>query len=146
MSEGRTRILEMLAQKKITVDEAEKLLTAIGTNEKMENKPAATTTLNDKMPKYLRVVIEPGPDSNNSNDVERVNVRVPMGLIKAGMKLTSLIPSNASDKMNEAMKEKGIDFDLKNFKPEDVDELIAALSELEVNVEGKEKIRVFVEQ
>jgi hypothetical protein len=146
MSEGRIRILEMLAQNKITVDEAEKLLSAIGTNEKSESRPFSTSTLNGKMPKYLRVVIEPGPDSKNGDDVERVNVRVPMGLIKAGMKLTSLIPSNASDKMNEAMKEKGINFDLKNFKPEDVDELIAALSELEVNVEGKEKIRVFVEQ
>jgi|WetSurMetagenome_2_1015567.scaffolds.fasta_scaffold1333383_1 hypothetical protein len=145
MSDSRTRILEMLAQNKITVDEAERLLTAIGTNEKVEEKTSSTTTLNGKMPKYLRVVIEPGPDCKNGEIVERVNIRVPMGLIKAGMKLTSLIPSNASDKMNEAMREKGVDFDLKNFKPEDVDELIAALSELEVNVDGKEKVRVFVE-
>jgi hypothetical protein len=43
------------------------------------------------------------------------------------------------------MREKGIDFDLKNIKPEDLDELVAALSDLEVNVDGKEKIRVYAE-
>jgi len=145
MSDSRTRILEMLAQKKITVDEAEKLLTALGTNEKAEGTPSPATTLTGKLPKYLRVVVEPGSDSQNGDEVERVNVRVPIGLIKAGMKLTSLIPVKASDKMNEAMREKGIEFDLKNFKPEDIEELVAALSDLEVNVDGKDKVRVYVE-
>ena len=68
-----------------------------------------------------------------------------MNLIRAGMKLTSLIPPHASDKMNEAMREKGVDFDLRNMKPEDLEELINALSDLEVDVDGKTKVRVFAE-
>ena len=49
------------------------------------------------------------------------------------------------DKMNEAMREKGVDFDLRNMKPEDLEELINALSDLEVDVDGKTKVRVFAE-
>jgi hypothetical protein len=37
--------------------------------------------------------------------------------------------------------------DFSNFKPEDIDELIEALREMEVNVDGKdgEKVRVYAE-
>jgi hypothetical protein len=144
MSDNRTRILEMLAEKKITVDEAERLLAVAGNGEKKETSYAPVNTTNNKVPKFLRVVVEPGP-GQGAEDVEKVNVRVPMSLIRAGMKLTSLIPPHASDKMNEAMREKGVDFDLRNMKPEDLEDLINALSDLEVDVDGKTKVRVFAE-
>jgi len=144
MSENRTRILEMLAEKKITVDEAERLLAVAGNEEKTETTYTPASTTNNKVPKFLRVVVEPGP-GQGAEDVDKVNVRVPMSLIRAGMKLTSLIPPQASDKMNEAMREKGIDFDLRNMKPEDLEDLINALSDLEVDVDGKTKVRVFAE-
>ena len=144
MSENRTRILEMLAEKKITVDEAERLLAVAGNEEKTESTYIPPNTTNNKVPKFLRVVVEPGP-GEGGEDVDKVNVRVPMNLIRAGMKLTSLIPPHASDKMNEAMREKGVDFDLRNMKPEDLEDLINALSDLEVDVDGKTKVRVFAE-
>ena len=142
MNDNKKRILEMLAENKITVDEAERLLSATGSQADTGTAAPKEPRILKELPKYLRVVVEPDPNSEKS---ERVNIRVPMGLIRAGMKLTSLIPPHASDKMNEAMREKGIDFDLKNIKPEDLDELVTALSDLEVNVDGKEKIRVYAE-
>jgi len=145
MSENRTRILEMLAQNKITVDEAERLLAVAGTEEKAETTSTPANTTKNQAPKYLRVVVTPGPGSTEMDDVEKVNVRVPMNLIRAGMKLTSLIPPQASEKMNEAMREKGVDFDLRNMKPEDLEDLINALSDLEVDVEGKTMVRVYAE-
>ena len=144
MSENRTRILEMLAEKKITVDEAERLLAVAGNDEKEETSYTPINTTNHKVPKFLRVVVEPGP-GQGGEDVDKVNVRVPMNLIRAGMKLTSLIPPQASDKMTEAMREKGVDFDLRNMKPEDLEDLINALSDLEVDVDGKTKVHVFAE-
>ncbi len=144
MSENRTRILEMLAEKKITVDEAERLLAVAGNEEKTESTYTPPNTTNKKIPKFLRIVVEPGP-GEGAEDVEKVNVRVPMNLIRAGMKLTSLIPPHASDKMSEAMREKGVDFDLRNMKPEDLEDLVNALSDLEVDVDGKTKVRVFAE-
>jgi hypothetical protein len=148
MSDNRKRILEMLAGQKITVDEAERLLAVTETEpeKEEENTSYQTTPGRKQLPKYLRVVVEPGDNPGDGPPAEKVNIRVPMSLIRAGMKLTSLIPPHAADKMHDAMKEKGVDFDLRNIKPYDLDELIDALSDLEVNVDGgREKVRVYAE-
>lgn len=146
MAESRKRILEMLAEKKITVDEAERLLAAIGSGEGTEDK-SSDKAPDRKLPyKYLRVEVQPGSKGEGGHDANKVNIRVPMNLIRAGMKLTSLIPSQAADKVNEALKEKGIDFDMRNLKAEDIEELIEALGDLEVDVQdGREKVHVYVE-
>lgn len=142
MSDNQKRILDMLAEGKISADEAQKLLAAIGPG----GDEPKTTAGTPRHPKYLRVVIHPDPDAPKSEDVKRVNVRVPVALIRAGIKFTSLIPAEASDQVNEALKEKGIDFDVRNLKPEDLEELIEALHDLEVDVQdGKEKVHVYVE-
>jgi hypothetical protein len=147
MSENKKRILEMLAQNKISADDAYRLLSVIDTGESgRESAHKEKTTVKDKA-KYLRVTVLPTPDNEQSGNVDRVNVRVPMSLIRAGIKLTSLIPPEARDKVNGALREKGIDFDVRNLKPEDIEELIEALSDLEVDVVSSkgEKVRVFVE-
>ena len=145
MSDSKKRILEMLAENKITVDEAERLLSATGEKETEENSNRTfEEAIVRKMPKFLRIQVVPDP-ANNKDNVDKVNVRVPISLVRAGMKLTSLIPPQASDKMNEAMREKGINFDIKNIKPDDIDDLISALGDLEVDVEGATKVKVFAE-
>lgn len=142
MSDNQKRILDMLAEGKISADEAQKLLAAIGPG----GDETKTTAGTPRHPKYLRVVIQPNPEAAGEEDVKRVNVRVPVALIRAGIKFTSLIPAEASDQVNEALKEKGIDFDVRNLKPEDLEELIEALHDLEVDVQnGKEKVRVYIE-
>jgi Fe-S-cluster formation regulator IscX/YfhJ len=141
MSDNQKRILDMLEQGKISADEAQKLLAAIGSGGE-ETKP--TTPPRDA--KYLRVVVVPDPDAPKSEDVKRINVRIPLSLIRAGIKFTSLIPADASEQVNEALKEKGINFDVRNLKPEDLEELIAALHDLEVDIQnGQEKVHVYVE-
>ena len=90
--------------------------------------------------------MQPNPGAEGTHNVERVNVRVPMGLIRAGMKITSLIPSHAATHVNEALKSKGIDMDLRNLKTADLEQLVDVLSDLEVDVDnGKEKVRVYFE-
>jgi Fe-S-cluster formation regulator IscX/YfhJ len=142
MSDNQRRILDMLAEGKISADEAQKLLAAIGSG---GDEPKSTGAP-PRNPRYLRVVIQPNPDAPKGDDVKRVNVRVPVALIRAGIKFTSLIPADASDQVNEALKEKGIDFDVRNLKPEDLEELIAAMHDLEVDIQnGQEKVHVYVE-
>jgi len=142
MSDNQKRILDMLAEGKISADEAQKLLAAIGSG---SDEPRSTGAP-PRSPKYLRVVVQPNPDAPEDDDVKRVNVRVPVALIRAGIKFTSLIPAEASDQVNEALKEKGINFDVRNLKPEDLEELLAALHDLEVDIQnGQEKVRVYVE-
>jgi len=142
MSDNQKRILDMLAEGKISADEAQKLLAAIGSG---GDEPRSTGSP-PRSPKYLRVVIQPNPDATKEDAVKRVNVRVPINLIRAGIKFTSLIPAEASEQVNEALKEKGINFDVRNLKPEDLEELIEALHDLEVDIQnGQEKVHVYVE-
>jgi hypothetical protein len=69
-----------------------------------------------------------------------------MALIRAGVKLTSLIPHDAADKVDTTLKDKGIDFSLRNIKDEDLEQLVEALSDLEVDIEGgREKVRIYAE-
>jgi len=147
MSESRKRILEMLAQKKISTDEAYRLLDALETGEHGEESSGKASTIVKEKPKYLRVTVLPDPANEHPEKADRVNVRVPMSLVRAGVKLTSLIPPEARDKVNGALREKGIDFDVRNIKPEDLEELIEALEDLEIDVVSSkgEKVKVSVE-
>ena len=144
MSENRRRILDLLAGGKVTVDEAERLLSTVGA-------PAGETVVTPggeparkPQPKYLRVVVEPGEGSEGKK--EHVNIRVPFALLRAGMKFASVIPNAASSQINEKLKEKGIDLDVRDLKLEDLEKLVDALSELQVDVDSPhEKVRVFFE-
>ena len=147
MSKNKKKILDMLAQNKISADEAYRLLNVIESGEGTRENTGKTATAMKEKAKYLRVTVLPDAEHEHSQNVDRVNVRVPMSLIRAGIKLTSLIPPEARDKVNGALREKGIDFDVRNVKPEDLEELIEALSDLEVDVVSAkgEKVKVFVE-
>jgi hypothetical protein len=132
MNESRKKILAMLSEGKISVDEATQLLEKIPSSAEPE-KPAAPQGP-VKNPRFLRVVV-------NSNEGDRVNVRVPLSLIKTGIKLGSLMPREAAD----AIGEKG--FDLSTLSKLDENELAAALGELTVEVDGSEgeTVRIFAE-
>jgi len=141
MNEERRKILEMLAQGKISVDEAEKLLAAISQPE--EESETGKKYDKKNFPKYLRVVVEPGPASRKG---EKVNIRVPFSLLRAGIKLASVVPHDVQGKVNEHLKEKGINLDLSNITPDNLEELLKHLNELEVDVDSKEeKVRIFCE-
>ncbi len=148
MSESQKKILEMLENKKINVDEAYRLLGLLRAEGGPGTSPAkAEPGTQTARAKYLRVTVQPDPEHERSGNVDRVNVRVPMSLIRSGMKFSSLLPEQARDKVGFALREKGIDFDMRNVKSEDLDELIDALSELEVDVRSSdgEVVKVFVE-
>ncbi len=138
MSENKKKILEMVAENKISVDEAVRLL------ELVEEPEVSLKT--KKAPKYLRVTVKPSSEGRAESEVERVNIRVPMALIRAGVRLTSLVPAEVADKVDATLREKGIGFNLKNLKEEDIEQLVEALSDLEVDIEGgKGKVNVYTE-
>ena len=147
MAQDRKQILDMLAAGKISVDEAERLLTATGETAGRSTGTAEVTRTGK--PKYLRVTVTP-PESQGGTGEAVVNVRVPLNIIRAGIKLKALIPPEAGDKVNEALASKGINLDVRNVKDEDIEELIDALSDLQVDVQepgpgGAKVVRVFVE-
>ena len=145
MTDNQKRVLEMLAGGKISVDEANKLLTAVGNGAAAAPKGAPELRRSGQPAKYLRIQVQP-QGGTVSNESPKVNIRVPMALLYAGVKLTALMPSGVADKVNEALRKEGIDFDLKSLKPEDLEPLVEALSELEVDInDNKETVHIFVE-
>ena len=143
MSDNQKRVLEMLAEKKITVDEAYRLLALVEPGGEAGAGPSgAGEAVGKRRPKYLRVSVQPNAEGGG----ERVNICVPVALIRAGMNLASLMPSIAVSRASEALKEKGLDLDLSRIKGEDLDQLVEALNDLEVDVDdGKERVRIHTE-
>lgn len=140
MTEERRKVLNMLAEGKISATEADALLDALSAPARAEL--AAPARAPEAGPKYLRVLVE-GVEAGKPN---KVNVRVPFELIRAGMRLAALIPQVAYDPVNRALKNNGIDMDISKIKPENLEDLVAHLEELTVDVDdGTEKVRVFCE-
>jgi hypothetical protein len=147
MTEERKRVLNMLAEGKITATEADALLDAMFSAPRTDLVPVAAAPIaarptSTSGPRFLRVLVE-GTEEGKPN---KVNVRVPFDLIRAGMRLAALIPVVAYDPVNRALKENGIDLDISKIKPENLEDLVAHLQELQVDVDdGTEKVRVFCE-
>ncbi len=137
MSENRRQILDMLAQGKVTADEAERLLQAL------EREPRGASGAKQDKVKYLRVVVDALDGEDGST---KVNVRVPMQLLRAGVKLASIIPPRAREEVNAALKKEGLEVDIGKLTPESLEEIVEQLRELEVDVDHEHaKVRVFCE-
>jgi len=135
-NDSQKKILEMLSSGKISVEEATALLSKLqypDTPDEELNEPESGE-VKRKTLKYLRVVV----DSANG---DKVNVRVPLSLIKTGIKLSALVPGNAAEKISSH------GFDLSQLSELNGDELIQALSDLQVDVDSADgdKVRVFTE-
>lgn len=141
MNEHRRRILDMLAGGKISVDEAERLITALETPSESAAPAKAAS------PRYLRVMVD--ADEGAGGDApKKVNIRVPLQLLRAGVRLSGMMPERARERVNQRLRERGIAFDIAQLKPENIEELITQLNDLSVDVDaanGHRRVKVFCE-
>jgi hypothetical protein len=142
MNEDRKRILGMLAEGKITADEAEMLLDSIGTE---TDEPAPVPAASAEWPVGPSATGTPKFMYVKVTGKDQVDVKIPLALLRTGLKLTSLIPPQAMEQINTSMSEAGMSFDLNNIKPEDIEDIIQSLREMEVNVKSQDgdDIKVF---
>ena len=65
-------------------------------------------------------------------------------LLKAGMKLGSLVPEHTRNKFNSHFYDHGLNIDLNDLDAEKIDSLIQALTEGSIDIDSeKEKVRIF---
>ena len=167
MNENRRQILNMLAANKITAEEAERLLAALEPGERSTQGasfvggasgfPSGNGSGNGHRieaakshAKYLRVLVESQEGIDGKKGPTSVNIRVPMQLLRAGVRLASLIPAQAHEHLDEALSRHGVPLTLSQIKPENLEELIDHLDDLTIDVAAKEshsdvKVRVFSE-
>jgi len=146
MSAETRKVLEMLAEGKITSEDAERLLDKLAAGpERLGAAPefkaleggetaGATSTASHK--KFLRVKIErPGGDD--------VNVRVPLNFVRSGVKLAGLLPPKVLDKL----RQEGIDPTIVTDFAQQARESVDVLDDLHVDMETRsgKRIRVFAE-
>ncbi|HXO26073.1 MAG TPA: hypothetical protein VOA80_01900 [Thermoanaerobaculia bacterium] len=133
----------MLAAGKITPEEADQLLDRLAS-------PAAAEGASEgeaggaagggagggrpRAPRFLRVVVD-------SPERDTINIRLPLGLIRTGLKISTLMPRKVSHRLSE----RGID--LSHLGKLDDEALIAELAALQVDIaaEDGEKVRIFCE-
>ncbi len=142
MSRETKKVLEMLAEGKITNEDAERLLDRLGVSgagrevgtEASDSEAASRNGGSRSQPKYLRVVVD-------SSDGDKVNIRVPLALVRTGIKLSTMMPEKASAKLSE----RGID--LSHLSELEGEELNEALRDLQVDVESGDgdTVRIFCE-
>ncbi|HKK20092.1 MAG TPA: hypothetical protein VJ983_01360 [candidate division Zixibacteria bacterium] len=135
MNDSRRQILQMLADGKISADEAERLLAALE-----ESGPKTETVTNGKA-RYLCVQVKADPDSEHRH--KNVDIKIPLVLLKAGIKIGSLMPEGAKGKLSEHLSSHGVDLDLGKLDAEKIDQLIEALRENSIDIDSdQEKVRI----
>ena len=170
MSEETRRVLDLLAQGKITADEADRLLAAIGaapsgpaTGPAGAGKGASTGEASP--PKYLRITVTrtgswPGDEGEQARrswmwpgqvgDRSReVTVRVPVALVRNGMRLGAMIPGLTGAGLQTRLRERGVDVDLSKIDTNTIDQLVSEFGEMNVDVDsgrgGKAQVRITCE-
>jgi hypothetical protein len=140
MNEQRKDILDMLAEGKITPEEAEQLIAAL---ERDQPLAAAGSEVRLKgKAKYLRLMV----NFTENGEPGRVNARVPLQLLRAGVRLAALVPPQALARANAELSRSGVPFDLTQLKPEQLEDLVDQLDEVTLEVDDPEtKVRIFCE-
>jgi hypothetical protein len=132
MSEHRKKVLEMLADGKITPEEADQLLDRLDKPEQKSTDVESHTGTDPaakKKIRFLRVDIQ-GKDRNSEE--AQIKVKVPLALLKTGLKLGALMPQDAKDQLDS----QGIN--LSHLAELHGEELIQALADLDVNIESEQ--------
>jgi hypothetical protein len=168
MSEETRRVLDLLAQGKITVEEADRLLAAIGPGSTGSAATGATAaakgaaTGEAPSPKYLRITVTrtgswPGDDGKEARRAwmwpghmgsrgREVSIRVPVALVRNGMRLGAMIPGLTGAGLQTRLRERGVDVDLSKIDTSTIDQLVAEFGEMNIDVVsergGKAQVRI----
>lgn len=143
MNDDVRRVLELLAQGKVTVDEAEQLLRALKDQSARADSAAKEEAGATARRRFIRISVhKPGTQGRQDKDV---NIRVPMAVVRGGLRLGTMIPGfNAS--MNAHLRERGVDIDLSKIDPAMIESVLAEMGELNIDVgHSGEQVRITYE-
>ena len=125
MSEDTRRVLEMLSQGKVNVQEAEQLLQALST-------PGQTMDGKKVEPRYFRILVN--KPAREGKKAEAVNIRVPITVVRGGLRLGALFPGMLGKK--KIQLDNGTELDLSKVTYTDLEAMIKDIGELTVDVDG----------
>ena len=131
MSEETRKVLEMLSNGKVTVQEAEQLLQAVtGPGQSADEKKVEA--------RYFRILVN--KPAREGKKAEAVNIRVPMTVVRGGLRLGSLFPGMLAKKKVQLAN--GGELDLSKVTYTDLEAMIKDIGELTVDVDGDAQVRI----
>jgi hypothetical protein len=122
MSEETRKVLEMVSQGKVSVQEAEQLLQAV----------AAPGDEKKTEPRYFRILVN--KPAREGKKAEAVNIRVPITVVRGGLRLGALFPGMLGKK--KIQLDNGTELDLSKVTYTDLEAMIKDIGELSVDVDG----------
>lgn len=131
MSEETRKVLEMLSKGMVSVQEAEQLLQAV-------TAPSQAVEENRVEPRYFRILVN--KPASEGKKAEAVNIRVPMTVVRGGLRLGSLLPGMLAKKKIQLAN--GTELDLSKVTYTDLEAMIKDIGELTVDVDGDAQVRI----
>ncbi len=126
------RVLELLSQGKVTVDEAEQLLAAI--------KEGAAGAAGQASPRWMRITMH--KDASDGRPERNVNVRIPLALARSGLKLGAMVQM-FNPRLQEEFRKQGVDVDFTKVDLADLSKALEDLGETTIEVDnGRAQVRV----
>ena len=133
MSEDTRRVLELLSQGKVSVQEAEQLLHALASGEAADEKKPE--------PRFFRILVSKPP--RDGKKAENVNIKVPMTVVRGGLRLGALVPGLLAQK--KVQLGNGAELDLSKVTYADLEAMIKDIGEITVDVDGNAQVRIRTE-
>jgi hypothetical protein len=141
MSAERMKVLEMLADKKITAEEANKLLEKLGNAASAETKgeeanssSSNSAASSSAKPRYLHIVVDkPGQD--------QTNVRVPLAFARSGSNLLAVLPA----RVREKLAERGINLSEAGILDPKTWEILGEDTAIDIEKGNGKRVKIFCE-
>jgi|SRR5581483_12146349 len=134
------RILELLANGKITVEDADQLLRAVGASTASGAPPTEEGKQTKGGPSWMRISIDKA--ACDGRPARQVNIRVPVALIKSGVRFGGMFPRMAGERLRTRLKDQGIDLDQLDLSQ--LDAVLANLGETTID-DGRSHVRITYE-
>ena len=143
MNDDTRRVLDLLAQGKITVDEADQLLRAMA-----GAAPGAAAAGPDEAARpalrWVRIAVH--KQAKEGHKDKDLNIRVPISIVRSGMRLGALIPGLAGDQVAAKMRERGLDVDFSKLDAAAIDAILKDLGDTNIEIDsGRAHVRITCE-
>jgi hypothetical protein len=146
------RILDLLSQGKITVDDADRLIKAMSADVPAGTTVTETAADGGQRARWFRINIRK-PASDQAHKPKDVNIRVPIAVVKGGMRLGAIIATFAGEKAALRMKQRGLDLDLSTINGDlsrmngaEFEAFLKSLDDMNIEIDdGRSTVRITAE-
>jgi hypothetical protein len=142
MTEEMRRVLMMLVDGKISVENAQQVIEALNAPPAGDEDDEYAWQPEPIRPRFLRIRMHRPPSETQLE--KDVNIRLPIAVVCGGVRLGMLMPG-VGDRINARMRAGGVDFDLGRVSEEQIESLLARLGQLTIEVcEGGRQKRLHI--